>query len=597
MNNFNYLLLIILLIILLFYIYINCNIEYFQQLPKADLGPIKFVDADNTDEVLGKFPPDWDENELYRPENNLEPTIIKIKRGPKGFKGNSGSGGLPGKCEGNINISSINGDKLEINSSKLNILSENVKFKKNMCFGDDDTACLNKDLIDKINYNNTIKKQLEILTEQTTDGTYVRGELLTAKAAELANAIEQRDKHKTNSDDCNSLKNNPLEYVTRDNCNKELKKKEEEWRGPNETLEGVNAGLLDDLATVRMERNTCLDEKKDPLKYRSFDDWNDTNKKLIAAGALVQTQAEKLKDYEENWCKKRAKATAIDKGCNFHDLHRNEQILYGEIAHSNPDIDRDKDKYIKIADCKWDLANDKKNYGRKIAEHVDLPEDRVFRHGDRWGLIKSPDVDHQPYGLYGKIAQVGSGGEGYIKQSECTVQYATDVANYGSKDDYGLIGNTAGDYGLIGEGVNEFMLNSACALTYDQYEAAEKTFNIDSTMWGKVGDAEGYFGEIGEERDNYIKYSDYLLAVNEKQACMDKTDYSDIKSINKNSMGEKLEITGDSLTFQGKSVSFKNKFCIKDLMGKSKCLTIDDIKKMNESPHGPKGPPGVCSPE
>ena len=121
MNNFNYLLLIILLIILLFYIYINCNIEYFQQLPKADLGPIKFVDADNTDEVLGKFPPDWDENELYRPENNLEPTIIKIKRGPKGFKGKGGSGGLPGKCEGNINISSINGDKLEINTSKLNI--------------------------------------------------------------------------------------------------------------------------------------------------------------------------------------------------------------------------------------------------------------------------------------------------------------------------------------------------------------------------------------------------------------------------------------------------------------------------------------------
>ena len=88
MNNFNYLLLIIFIILLIFYLYINYNInlEFFQQLPKADLGPIKFIDY-HTEEELGRYPSNWDESELYKRDTTLEPTIIKIRRGPRGYKG------------------------------------------------------------------------------------------------------------------------------------------------------------------------------------------------------------------------------------------------------------------------------------------------------------------------------------------------------------------------------------------------------------------------------------------------------------------------------------------------------------------------------
>lgn len=593
MNNFNYLLLIILLIILLFYIYINCNIEYFQQLPKADLGPIKFVDADNTDEVLGKYPPDWDESELYREHNNLEPTIIKIKRGPRGSPGAAGTGGQPGNCKGHINISSINGDKLEINSSKLNILSENVKFKKKLCFGDDNLSCLDKDLINKIYANKTIQNNLESLEEKIKDNTYVPGSLLNAKVTELANAIEQRDKYKKEKEDCNNLINDPDQYVTRKLCDQQISNAET----PLETQLGETGSQVSDMQNsiddLRDKLSKCNGKLADPSKYRSFDDWNDTNKKLIAAGALVQTQAEKLKDYEENWCKKRAKATAIDKGCNFHDLHRNEQILYGEIAHSNPDIDRDKDKYIKIADCKWDLANDKKNYGRKIAEHVDLPEDRVFRHGDRWGLIKSPDVDHQPYGLYGKIAQVGSGGEGYIKQSECTVNIATDSDNYGSKTDYGLIGGGAGNYGMIGDGADQYMLRSKCGIENSEIQATDKKINIDGTDWGKIGTNNNFYGKIGED---VVSMQEYKEIEREITDLKEKKDFSDIDTINAESQRTNLDIGGNSLMFEGESVEFKNEFCIKNVLGQKQCLTLEDIKKMNSEHCGETGEAGVCSP-
>ena len=593
MNNFNYLLLIILLIILLFYIYINCNIEYFQQLPKADLGPIKFVDADNTDEVLGKYPPDWDESELYREHNDLEPTIIKIKRGPRGSPGAAGTGGQPGNCKGHINISSINGDKLEINSSKLNILSENVKFKKKLCFGDDNLSCLDKDLINKIYANKTIQNNLESLEEKIKDNTYVPGSLLNAKVTELETAVGKRDKYKKEKEDCNNLINDPDQYVTRELCDQQISNAET----PLETQLGETGSRvsdmqksIDDLSDKLIKCNRKL---ADPSKYRTFDDWNDTNKKLIAAGALVQTQAEKLKDYEENWCKKRAKATAIDKGCNFHDLHRNEQILYGEIAHSNPDIDRDKDKYIKIADCKWDLANDKKNYGRKIAEHVDLPEDRVFRHGDRWGLIKSPDVDHQPYGLYGKIAQVGSGGEGYIKQSECTVNIATDSDNYGSKTDYGLIGGRAGNYGMIGDGADQYMLRSKCGIENSEIQATDKKINIDGTYWGKIGTNNNFYGKIGQD---VVSMQEYKEIEREITDLKEKKDFSDIDTINAESQRTNLDIGGNSLMFEGESVEFKNEFCIKNVLGQKQCLTLEDIKKMNSEHCGETGEAGVCSP-
>ena len=91
MNNFYYLLIIIFIILFIFYIYINnINIELFftedVALPAPDLGPIIFVDFDKPDIELGKYPSNWTDAQA----SDLEPTIIKIKRGRQGPAGDGG---------------------------------------------------------------------------------------------------------------------------------------------------------------------------------------------------------------------------------------------------------------------------------------------------------------------------------------------------------------------------------------------------------------------------------------------------------------------------------------------------------------------------
>lgn len=595
MNNFNYLLLIILLIILLFYIYINCNIEYFQQLPKADLGPIKFVDADNTDEVLGKYPPDWDESELYREHNNLEPTIIKIKRGPRGSPGAAGTGGQPGNCKGHINISSINGDKLEINSSKLNILSENVKFKKKLCFGDDNLSCLDKDLINKIYANKTIQNNLESLEEKIKDNTYVPGSLLNAKVTELATAVGKRDKYKKEKEDCNNLINDPDQYVTRELCDQQISNAET----PLQTQLGETGSQVSDMQNfiddLSDKLSKCNGKLADPSKYRTYAQWNQTNQELNTVKTNNSKLEEEIALMKNQWCKKNAHKD--DNGCKFSDLHNTEQKYYGEkvMGQANQaNLNIDGSKYIQLKDCEWKLAKDKTNYGRKIDEHLGLEQSRVALHGNKWGLIKSPSVGDNPIGLYGKITQPdGKNPQHYIKQGDCKVNIAVDSDNYGSKTDYGLIGGAAGNYGKIGDGADQYMLRSKCGIENSEIRATDKKINIDGTDWGKIGTNNNFYGKIGQDVVSMQEYNEKEREITDLK---EKKDFSDVDTINAESQRTNLDIGGNSLMFEGESVEFKNQFCIKNVLGQKQCLTLEDIKKMNSEHCGETGEAGVCSP-
>lgn len=102
----------IIIIIIILFIYI-CNIdnniiEYFEDeyiFKDFKLGPIKFIDS-ITREEMGKYPNNWDENEIRK--KGLIETIIKIpkgeigpggERGPKGVVGPRGVRGPVGNCE------------------------------------------------------------------------------------------------------------------------------------------------------------------------------------------------------------------------------------------------------------------------------------------------------------------------------------------------------------------------------------------------------------------------------------------------------------------------------------------------------------------
>jgi hypothetical protein len=368
-------------------------------LPQADLGPIKFVDYDS-DEELGKYPSNWKDSELYSEDRYLEPTIIYIKRGPPGSKGPRGQSGTPGICQGNINISKIVGDDLEIASDNLKIASDNTSFKNKLCFGDDKKACLDKDLIQQIKTNKTIENERDACLSQVSK---LRPCCTTKSALEIqvTTLNKKANDFETKFDNCDKLITDPNEYVTRKDCTNEVTAKNQEWvsRKLEETIQKQS-------------------EKIDELKLEIFN----------------------LKSDMVNWVQKRK--------AMFVDLDPDIQKQYGKIT--TTDSNGSPDEYIKYKDCSVAIAKDKDNYIYKnfvSFDDVKINKNKYIKISDakfstlnqteKDKYMKKTDIrvsdatDKGNYKLLTKIVVADATDKAnYMKKTDIRVSHATDKGNY-----------------------------------------------------------------------------------------------------------------------------------------------------------------------
>lgn len=557
MNNFNYLLLIIFIILLIFYIYINYNInlESFLQLPPADLGPIKFVDYDS-DEELGKYPSNWKDSELYSEDRYLEPTIIYIKRGPPGSKGQRGQSGTPGICEGNINISTIVGDDLEIASNNLKIASDNATFKNKLCFGDDKKACLDKDLIQKIKTNKTIENERNDCRSQLS----ILRQCCTAKSDlvnQVSNLENERNDFEQRFNECNTLITNHNEYVTRIDCTKEVTDKNQEWVSQN--LEETIQKQSEQIRNLEVEKFNLTSLINNRNMYRTFDEWEEQHDAKNQCIAENDDKQSIIDDYRDNWVE--------DGNATFSNLHPDIKEQYGKIT--TPDSNGFPDEYIKHKDCSVAIANDGEYYVNKSqATYNDLSDDEKA--------------------LYGKITTPDSNGlpENYIKHKDCRVAIANDRANYGEK------GTTPGKFGLIGNDTSERMDH------YIQKNKCHYGIAKDRREYGKIKTPtnDGEYGKIGLENHEYISRSEYNLLNESLTTERNKTDMSGLSSINFSDQSNDLDIYGDALNFSGNRITFDNKVCVKPRNeSPAVCLTAETIRAMKAAPCGISGSDGKCS--
>lgn len=597
MNNFNYLLLIIFIILLIFNLYINYNInlEFFQQLPKADLGPIKFVDY-HTEEELGRYPSNWDESELYKRDTALEPTIIKIRRGPRGYKGKGGTAGSPGKCEGIININSIVGDNLDIASDNFRILSDNVKFKNKLCFGDDNKACLDKALIDKIKYNKIIENERDDYKDKVSKGYYVLGTAKNLESTRANNAENEADDFKKKYDTCEALRTNTDKYVTRGQCDKELYDKETYWSDKYNPIEKQNYDRAAEILELKKELKKEIDEKsatRTPRMYYTAGEYDVKVKGLTDCTKEKQKLQESNNTYSKDWVKKNEAL--------YNHLSPREKKKYGEKLDVNDEIiTGDNNLYIKKGKCQWSIAKDKDKYGKKVDDQVSID---ISNFSDpRWGLI-SPDDSSIP-NLYGKIGNADIGGppELFIKKQNCRYDIAIDKARYGKigsrENEYGEIGTGAGKYGKIGTLKNEYGKIGDYGIIQNGMgddEGWNESYEYCRLgLCGKIGTTNNDFGLIGDQATNYIIRSEYNNKVDKLNECLSKKDMSNLTSINSASTNNDLSIKGNNLEFDGNTVTFKNGLCIQPDGGERVCLTKGTIQQMNDDPSGKQGPPGTC---
>ena len=596
MNNFNYLLLIIFIILLIFNLYINYNInlEFFQQLPKADLGPIKFVDY-HTEEELGRYPSNWDESELYKRDTALEPTIIKIRRGPRGYKGKGGTAGSPGKCEGIININSIVGDNLDIASDNFRILSDNVKFKNKLCFGDDNKACLDKALIDKIKYNKIIENERDDYKDKVSKGYYVLGTAKNLESTRANNAENEADDFKKKYDTCEALRTNTDKYVTRGQCDKELYDKETYWSDKYNPIEKQNYDRAAEILTLKEDLKSEIDKKsatRTPRMYYTAAEYDSKVDALFKCTENNQKLQESNNTFSTNWVEK---GKAI-----YNHLSVREQNKYGEkLDEDDNSIIGPDNLYIKKDKCEWSIANNKNLYGRKVDDLVSYDTSTMI--DPRWGLITPDNTSVE--NLYGKITNYNTGNpELYIRKDKCSYDIATDKLQYGrigsNTNEYGQIGTNIGKYGKIGTRKNEYGKIGDYGIIQNGMgddEGWNESYEYCRLgLCGKIGTTNNDFGLIGNQATNYIIRSEYNNKVDELNECLSKKDMSNLTSINSASTNNDLSIKGNNLEFDGNTVTFKNGLCIQPDGGERVCLTKGTIQQMNDDPSGKQGPPGTC---
>ena len=194
--------LIILIIIL--HIYLNMSektIENFSILSAVPfLGPIEFRDKDEN-EVLGYYPENW---RSETKNEDIQVSVVYIKKGEQGDRGDAGTPSGVGKCQGIIDIESIDTTSLEINAKEIDMIADIINIKNKMCFDKDN--CLDIELINKINNCNSKTDELQ-LSLSTAHDEIVSLEQMNLKLINEKNVMQQNI-----NDNCLDISGNTLDF-------------------------------------------------------------------------------------------------------------------------------------------------------------------------------------------------------------------------------------------------------------------------------------------------------------------------------------------------------------------------------------------------
>jgi hypothetical protein len=205
--------LIILIIIL--HIYLNMSektIENFSILSAVPfLGPIEFRDKDDENEVLGYYPENW---RSETKNEDIQVSVVYIKKGEQGDRGEAGTPSGVGICDGIIDIESIDTNSLEINAKEIDMKADQINIKNRMCFDDDN--CLDIELIKKINKINDCDSITYDLRNEiyylTNTNTQLNAEILFLK-------LEKQNLEKQNLEKSDTIN---ISSINKDTINQNL---------------------------------------------------------------------------------------------------------------------------------------------------------------------------------------------------------------------------------------------------------------------------------------------------------------------------------------------------------------------------------------
>jgi len=254
------------------------NIEYIVK-NKENIGPIIFIDSE-TNQELGRYPDNWNDDNIKN--NNMNVTYIKIPKGPKGEKGEKGND-AEYNIENNVNLEEINSKGLKINADNLNLNANKINFNNEICFGDDNSNCLNNNIIKYIknadllinnNENNECDKNLNI--------------------KQLNFIIKGLTK------DLNECNNNKFNLMSKTVC-------ENEKKNINNKLNNINTdNVLNNAENKKLRGNISLNESliaelQNTIKdnRNELDKSNKKNIKILSDAASTMTEYQRLRDDNE----------------------------------------------------------------------------------------------------------------------------------------------------------------------------------------------------------------------------------------------------------------------------------------------------------
>tara|TARA_Y100000389_G_scaffold200752_1_gene241871 strand:+ start:555 stop:2474 length:1920 start_codon:yes stop_codon:yes gene_type:complete len=629
MNNFYYLLIIIFIILFIFYIYINnINIELFfsEELPATqhrilplsapDLGPIKFVDFDDENIELGRYPRDWTDGESS--ESNLQPTIIKIKRGQQGITGAGGVTGQPGVCEGNIKIDSIDSNALEIKSDNFKIDSDKITFKNKLCFGDDNTACLDRDLITNIKNHTSYKNRMESLEAAVGNGYnsdyWPKSEYDTVDTARIKCEDTDLPTCQGDLDASNALlsaardsTNTLSTYMTRDRHQAlldaevdpllvELGHLKDHCMSPscnyNNNMPACIA-KVEQLETAfnTLDNSICTDPNNCPCGETDEPSCDEKYVTMTEYKAKLQKIADLTDEADTALDERETDYVAIGNASYAH-LSTANKNKYCQKTHSYS-VDSEEPDNCTFSDLQQTTRDDY----CKIGEEGDCIFDNLKSTiQSEYGEIGSAN---SKYGRIGGACFDTAICDNYFKRSECDWENATD------KDDYCKI-NGYGNDGCNFNNLHQDIQGRYCTKNGDCAYADLPTdeqnlygqIGTANNLYGQIGTANGEYGEIcypaapsNDCNNKFVPYSEYETIESQLEECNDSTDLSGINTINSASTDAPLNVYGSSLTFHGQKVMFPDgELCL----GRQ-CITPDDMSEMaNWSSTKVQGDQGTC---
>jgi len=470
-------------------------------------------------------------------------------------------------------------------------MSNKINFKNKLCFGKDDSACIDEKLIDKINNNKEIENLRDECINSIRDGNYVSITKYNKVKDERDTAKRNYDMKKGEAETCINERKDNTKWVSRDECNKEKTSLREPLDLQIETLTNIKNNFdqnIKDRKLIKKEDiiwedvpdNVKNNYGKKGTRIGEYGEIGIDNNKYGKIGdtsgyyGLIGTKKGKygkIGDDSDNYLKRsECNSKLQDKNndirqryvlkgqAEFDDLKSNIQTSYGKIGTSNGEygkIGNAGDNYLKRSECKWNIAADKSNYGL------------IGTDNGNYGKIGN---NYPDYGLIG----VNPGNYGLIG------------VNPGN---YGLIGVNPGNYGKIGANDSEYFKRNECDYKYLKQTKNENICKKNNQITSYNFDNENL--NINSNNDECVNINLFKNLHSKYISLKNKKDLSNINRIN--SGRNPLYIDGEEILFNTDEAIF-NRLCFENADRDRQCLNIDTIKKMNEQPCGPQGPPGTC---